>query len=139
EVFDFLIDRNAAGPTRRAAAAAADIAGQQFARREQAAHPAHVIVAVAVDFVADAIEHERAALEWFEWLQDRFESQLLACLRPELARQGAIWRKHDDQSLALLRKRRAGETGQCGEERQRGSGDAKVTEKLAAVEGCDRV
>ena len=68
EVFYLLVDRDASGPTGWVAAAAADVAGEEFGAGEEAAHAAHVGVAIATDFVEDAIEDEGAFFEGFEGL-----------------------------------------------------------------------
>lgn len=65
-VFDFLVDGDAASPTRGIATAAADVAGEEFCAGEQAAHAAHVGVAIAPHFIEDTIEDEGAFFEGFE-------------------------------------------------------------------------
>ena len=52
EVFDFLIDRDAFGPAGGRIGAALDVAGEELGAGEEAADAAHVVVAVAADFVA---------------------------------------------------------------------------------------
>ncbi len=56
EVLDLLIDRDAAGPAGGRVRAALDVAGEQLDAGEQAADAAHVVVAVAADPVADAVQ-----------------------------------------------------------------------------------
>ena len=63
EVLDFLVDRNALRPSGWRIGAALNVAGKQLGAGEQAADAAHVIVAVAADFVAEAVEHERRSLD----------------------------------------------------------------------------
>ena len=134
EFFDLLVNRDAARPACGISAAAHDVARQQFGAREQTAHAAHVAVAVAADFVVNALQHERPVLERRERFEDGFESEIPRGVRPEFVGQCAIRREHDDQPLATLRKRRPGERGQAREEWQRGGGDSEVAEELAAVE-----
>ena len=118
EILHLLVDGDAARPAGGIAAAAPDIAGQQFTAGEQAAHAAHVAVAVAADLVVDAVEHERLALEWLERLEDRLELEGFALLvRPELIRQRAIRREHDDQPLAALAEAARRQAGQAGREK----------------------
>ena len=134
-VLDLLINGDVARPTGRITAAAHDVALHQLVAGEQAAHAAHVAVAIATDFVGDAMEDEGLLFEGFERLQDGAELELgSSFLRPELLGQGAIGREHDDQPLTALRSGSAGDTGQSGQEGQCGSGDAQVAEELAAME-----
>ena len=107
---------------------------QQFGTSEQATHAAHVVVAVAADFVEDALEHQRAILERRERFEDGLEIQLTRSIRPELVGQRAVRREHDDEPLASLRKRSARERRQAREKWHRGGGDSEVAEELAAVE-----
>ena len=136
EVFQLLIDRDAAGPTGGIAAAAHDVAFEQLVAGEQAAHAAHVAVAIAAHFVGDAVEDEHAVLEGFERLEDRFQlGERSGAVRPEILRQRAVRGEEDDQPLALLRCGRAGEVRQAGKEGQRRGGDAELAQKGATVKG----
>ena len=51
------------GPAGRRVGAALDVAGEQLDAGEQAADAAHVVVAVAADLVADAVQDQRLVLE----------------------------------------------------------------------------
>jgi hypothetical protein len=137
-VFDFLVDGNAAGPACGVAAAAADVAGEEFGAGEQAAHAAHVGVAITTHFVVHAVEDEGAFFEGLEGFEDGFELEGVALLLwPEVLGQGAVWAEHDDHALAPLRGGGTGEAGQAGEEGQAGGGETEVAEELTAGERHD--
>ena len=100
EVLDLLVDRDAAGPAGRRVRAALDVARKELDAGEQAADAAHVVVAVAADAVADAVEDQRAVLERGERLEDRLERELVALLvGPEVAGHDPVGAEHHDQPL----------------------------------------
>ena len=72
-VLDLLIDREPLGPARRRVGAALDVAGEELDPRQQAAHAAHVVVAVAAKLVADAVEDQCAIPEGLQRLQALLE------------------------------------------------------------------
>jgi hypothetical protein len=133
EIFEFLVDRDSVCPTGRRVRAALDVAGEEFDAGEEAAYAAHVTVAVAADAVGEALQQEHALLVVLEGFQDGLElSQFTRLVRPEVRREGAVWREHDDEALpggGVLCPVEAGQTGDEGEGRGR---EAEVAEKSAA-------
>ena len=133
KVFDFLIDRNAAGPTGRRVGAALDVAGKQLGAGQQAADAAHVVVAVAAHFVAHAVQDERLIAERIERRQAFWEAEIVAIIvGPKRVRHHAVGAENNHQPpLALLLIREA-QAGQIQHKRQRRGANAQVTQKLAA-------
>src|SRR5262249_33244341 len=124
-VLDFLIDRQSAGPAGRRVRAALDVAGKQFDSCQQAADAAHVIVAVAADLIANAVEDERALLERLQRLQALLEGGQLAFLvGPERGGHDAVGAEQDDQPLLAPLLIGEAEAGQVQNERQRRRSDA---------------
>ena len=117
-----LVDGRTAGPAGGRAAPAHDVAGEELDAGEQAAHAAHVRIAVAADAVVDALEREQLVLERLEGLHDRLEPEVRAFLvGPESRRDDAIGREDEDDALATAGGRLGGaERGESAEERQRG-------------------
>src|SRR5690606_34342605 len=120
EVLDLLVDGEAAGPARGGVGSTLDVAGEELGAGEEAAHPAHVAVAVAADLVVDAAQGENLAFEGFERFEDALEVQAFA-FWPELPRNRPVRREHEDD--ALLFPPLGGEPGEAGEEGQGGAGD----------------
>ena len=73
EILDLLIDRDSLGPSGRGVRTALDVAGEQLDAGQQAAHAAHVVVAVAAKLVADAVEDQRAIAERLQRLEALLE------------------------------------------------------------------
>jgi hypothetical protein len=69
EGLDLLVDRMPAGPARRSIRAALDVARKELDPSQQAAHAPHVVVAVAANLVAVAVQEQGAALERLERLE----------------------------------------------------------------------
>ena len=104
KVADLLIDRRAFGPAGGRVAAALDIAGEELDAGQQAAHAAHVSVAVAADLVREALEEQQPVLERLERRDDLLERERIAYLvGPELIGQRAVGAEHDDQPLLARR------------------------------------
>ncbi len=133
KVFDFLIDRNAAGPTGRRIGTALDVAGIQLRACEQAADAAHVVVAVAAHLVAHAVQNEGLIAEWIKRRQAFREAEIVSIIGgPKRVRHHAVGAENNHQPpLALLLIREA-QAGQIQHKRQRRGADAQVTQKLAA-------
>ena len=74
EVLDLLVDRQAAGPAGRRVRAALDVAREELDAGQQAADAAHVVVAVAADLVADAVQGQRPVLERLQRLEALLEA-----------------------------------------------------------------
>ena len=68
--------------------AALDVAGEQLDAGQQAADAAHVVVAVAADLVADAVQDQRAVSERLQRLQALLERERLALPRPARTSRG---------------------------------------------------
>jgi hypothetical protein len=75
EVFDLLVDRQAAGPAGGSVAAPLDVSGEQFDAGQQAAHAAHVLIAVAANFVMHAVQDQRAVLQGRQRLENLLERE----------------------------------------------------------------
>ena len=130
-----LVDGRTAGPAGRRAAAAHDVAGEEFDAGKQAAHAAHVRVAVAADAVVHALEREQPVLERLEGLHDRLEPEVRAFLvGPEGRRDDAVGREDEDDALAAAGGGLGGaERGQSAEERERGGRKTEAAEEFAAM------
>ena len=102
---------------------------------EQTTHAPHVLVAVALDLIVNAFEHQRLVFEGLQRLEDGFELEVFSFdVRPELCRHRAVGRKYDDQPLFSGALGGSGvQTWQRAEKGKRGGGDAQITEKCAAV------
>jgi hypothetical protein len=97
-----------------------DVAGEQLDASQQAADAAHVIVAVAANFVAHTVQREQSVAEWLKRREAFFErGQFAFIIRPERLGDDAIGAEHDHQSL--LPPGRAGEAqaGQIADEWER--------------------
>ena len=134
-VLDLLIDREPLGPARRCVGAALDVAREKLDARQQAAHAAHVVVAVAAHLVADAVEDQRAIMERLERLQDLLELERRAFLvGPERRRHDAVGAEHDRPAAACaaawLAKPRLGRFKMNGQGR---GADSQVADELASV------
>ena len=132
---DDLVDGRPAGPAGGGAAAAHDVAGEELDAGQQAAHAAHVGIAVAADTIVHALEREQLVLERLEGLHDRLELEVSAFLvGPEGRRDDAVGREDEDHALAAAGGRFGGaEGGEAAEERERGGRKAEAAEEFAAV------
>ena len=133
-VADLLVDRDPARPAGRRVAASLDVAGEQLDTREQAAHAAHVAVAVPQHVVVDALECEEAVLEGGEWPEDRREiaiGEATRLGRPEVLLHDAIGAEHDHEPLPRGR-RRGGEAREVAQEGQHRGANAEPPQQGAA-------
>ena len=127
-----MVDGRPAGPARRRVGASLNIAGQQFNAREQAAHAAHVPVAVAADPVAQSFENEHLVPVGSQRLQDGFELELGARgFRPELIGHGAVGSEDEDDARGRRFARGSLKRGQSAQERQDRGREAQVSEEAA--------
>ena len=125
KVFDLLINRDAFGPASRGVAAALNVAGEELDAGKQAAHPAHVAVAIAAHAVVHALEHEQLIAEWFQRLKDWLEGKVGAGLVwPIMFRDGAVGAEHHDQTLARSSGSCFTQARQAHQEWHRRAGDA---------------
>ena len=132
-VLDFLVDRNALRPAGRRIGTALNVAGEQLGAGEQAADAAHVVVAVAADLVAHAVQHERAVLKAFERLEACFEREVLAFLiGPEGFGHDAVRAEHDHQPLPPRHEVRQTQAREVQRKRQRPGTNAQVAKKFAS-------
>ena len=100
EIPDLLIDGDAIGPSGGVMGAALDVPGKEFNPGEEAADPALVLVAVTPDPVVQPLEHEHAVLEPGEGFENGLEvAEGAGLVLPEVRREGAIRREHDDETL----------------------------------------
>ena len=107
------------GPAGRRVRAALDVAGEQLDAGQQAADAAHVVVAVAADLVADAVQDQRLVLERLERRQALLERELRPFLvGPEGRRDDAVGAEHDDQPLLAPRLVGEAEARQVQDERE---------------------
>ena len=80
--------------------AALDVAGEQLDARQQAADAAHVVVAVAADLVADAVQGEQPVLERLQGPEALLEVEAVALLvGPEGRGHDAVGAEQDDEPL----------------------------------------
>lgn len=134
EVFDLLIDRQAAGPTGRRVRTALDVARIKLDACQQAADAAHVAVAVAADLVAHAVQNERAVFERLQRLQALFKGELFALfIGPEGFGHDAVGAEHHHQPLLAGFGFAAGQTGQVEHKRQRRRRESQISQKLATI------
>ena len=80
-VLDLLVDREPLGPAGRRVGTALDVAGEKLDAGQQAAHAAHVVVAVAANLVADAVENQGAISKRLQRLQAFLELERSALPR----------------------------------------------------------
>ena len=133
---DLLVDGDALRPARRGVRAALDVAREQLDAGEQAAHAAHVAVAVALDLVADALEHQGLGLEGLERLQALLESRSRGALGigPEGVRHHAVRAEHDHQALLAPRGVAEPEAGQVEQEGQGRGIPPEIAQEPAAAD-----
>ncbi len=94
---DFLIDRRPFRPAGGRVGAPLDVAGKELDSGEQAAHPAHVIVAVAAKLVTNAVEYQRAITKRGQRRQTLFELKPRTFfVRPERGGHDAVGAEHDN-------------------------------------------
>src|SRR5262249_5365998 len=136
EVPDLLIDGDALGPAGRRVGAALDVAGEQLDAGQEAAHAAHVRVAVAAHLVADAVQDEGALAERLQRREALLERELLALLvGPERRRHDAVGAEHHDEPLLPALLVGEAQARQVEDERQRRRADPHVADELAAAAG----
>ena len=98
--FDFLVDRDPAGPACWGIRAALDVSWVEFDPRKQAAHTPHVVIAITANFVAHAVEGKQAIFEGCQGIHDRLEIELIPFLVwPEIRGDHSVGAEHDDQAL----------------------------------------
>ena len=133
EVLDLLVDGDAARPARRRVRAALDVAGEELDPGEQAADPAHVVVAVAADAVADAVQDQRAVLERPQRTEALLERELLAFLvRPERRRDDAVRAEHHDETLLATVRLSESEAREVHDEGQGRDADAELADEFTS-------
>ena len=133
EIANFLVDRDVPGPAGGFVAAALDVTGKKLVGGEQATDAAHMSVAIAADFVADAFQCHQAAFIWLERREDALEFKIGAdFIRPELRRDGAVGREEENDALVFCAGSRGCHGWQRGQERQGSGGESELAEKLAA-------
>ena len=139
-VLDLLVDREPLGPARRRVGTTLDVAGKELDPRQQAAHAAHVVVAVAAELVADPVEDQRAILERLQRLQALLELERRPFLvGPERRGNDAVGAEHDDQPLLAPLLIRETQAGQVQDEREGRRADAQVADELASVASVGHV
>ena len=130
---DFLVDRVSLRPARGGVGTSLDVARKQLDAGEQAAHAAHVGVAVAADLVADAVEREELVLERLKRLEDRLEGELVPLLgRPEVVGNHAVGAEHHDQPLLSGGLIGEPQARQVEQERKRPRANAQVSDEFPA-------
>ena len=102
---------------------------------EQAADAAHVVVAVAADLVADAVEDQRPVLERLERLEALLERERRRLPRRARTPTGSTPLGLNMTTSRCFRRCLVGEAeaGQVEDERQRRRADAQVADELAAA------
>ena len=139
-VLDLLIDREPFGPSGRRVGTTLDVAGEELDARQQAAHAAHVVVAVAAKLVADAVQNQRAVAKRLQRLQALFELERRPFLiGPERRRHDAVGAEHHDQPLLALLLIGESQAGQVQHERQGRRADAQVADELASIASVGHV
>ena len=92
-------------------------------------------VAIAADFVGEAVQGEQAVAVGRERAEDFLQLKIAADLvGPERRRDGAIGREDDDEALPRAGRGGEREAGEPGDERQHGGGKAGLAEEFAAEE-----
>ena len=115
--FDFLVDGDSAGPACRGIRTALDVSWVEFDACQQAAHASHVVIAIASNFVADAVEGKQSIFEGSQGSHDRFEVELISFLvGPEIRGDHAVGAEHDDQPLFSRRGAGMSEAAEVQEE-----------------------
>jgi hypothetical protein len=77
-----------------------NVAREKFGSSQQATHATHMIVTIAANFVAHAIQNQSSVLEIFQRFHDPLESELVPFfIRPKIPRHSSVWTEHNDQSL----------------------------------------
>ena len=93
-----------------------------------------MVVAVAADLVADAVEDQRAVLERLQRLQALLERERRPLLvGPERRGNDAVGAEHDDQPLLPPLLIGEAQAGQVQDEREGRRADAQVADELASV------
>ena len=123
-----------ARPARRRIRASLDVPRKELDTRQQTAHAPHVVIAVAADLIANAVQEQGPVLERHERLEALLELEILALLvGPERRRDDAVGTEHHHEPLLPLRLIGEPQARQVEQERQGPRADAQVSEKFASV------
>jgi hypothetical protein len=133
-IADLLVDRAPLGPAGRRVRAALDVPREQLDTRQQAPHAPHVVVAVAPELVADAVEDQRLVLERLQRLEALLERELRPLLvRPEGRGDHPVGAEHDHQPPLPRPLIGEPQAGQVQDERDGCRADPEVADELAAT------
>ena len=133
-ILDLLIDRDPLGPSGGSVRATLDVAGEELDSGQQAAHAAHVVVAVTAQLVANTVQDQRAIAERLQRLQTLFELERRTFLiGPERRGHDAVGAEHHDQPLLAPLLIRKSQARQIQDERHGRCADSQVADELASI------